>query len=155
MLGQFCTVVGISLLLLSTCRAENHLATETKEINVALKSFLTAFENLDWESFRHSFRDDATVFFPPPEPPQRFEGRDAYEKQFQKVFSGIRSSAKNGPPYHRLTPKDLRIDVLSDHDALVTFTLENEERYARRTIIFTKTDGVWLIKHLHASNVAK
>ena len=157
MLKQTCLVVGFSLILLSTAIAIDDLGRDSKEkeIEVALNRFLTAFENLDWQNFQKSFHADVTVFFPTPEPQYRFDRREAVEKQFQKVFSEIRSGAKSGPPYHRLIPKNLRIEMLSENDAIVTFELENEERIARRSIVFTKTDGVWLIRHLHASNVAK
>ena len=83
-------------------------------VRAALTRFLTAFENLDWDVFRASFDDDATAFFPTPEPPQRFEGRAA----------------------------------------VATFQLRNEQRLARRTILFKRTAGGWRIAHLHASNVS-
>lgn len=153
MLKQACLLIGLSLILLNTSDLARN--SKEKEIEIELKRFLTAFENLDWETFRKSFSDDATVFFPSPEPPQRFDGHEAVEKQFQKVYAEIRANAANGPPYHRLTPKDLRIEMLSDNTAIATFHLENEQRLARRTIIFSKTNGVWLIRHLHASNVEK
>ena len=34
------------------------------ELQSSLSKFITAFDNLDWEAFRLSFEDDATVFYP-------------------------------------------------------------------------------------------
>jgi len=38
---------------------------------------------------------------------------------------------------------------------IVSFTLRNAERIARRTLVFKKVGGDWLIVHLHASNVPR
>jgi ketosteroid isomerase-like protein len=129
-------------------------AADTAAIQAALTRFLTAFENLDWDAFRASFADDATVFFPLPEPPARFDGHAAVEARFRAVFDAIRAGHPNGPPFHRLIPEDLRIDPLGHDAAIVTFHLRNAERVARRTIVFRRTAQGWKIAHLHASNVA-
>jgi hypothetical protein len=34
------------------------------EVRDALARFIYAFDNLDWESFRFAFDDNATVFYP-------------------------------------------------------------------------------------------
>ena len=123
------------------------------EVAAAVTTFLTAFENLDWATFHASFADDVTVFFPTPEPPQRFVGRTAVEAQFERVFQAIRKSAPGGPPYHLLQPQGLSVHLLEPGTALVAFELHNSERIGRRTIVFRRVDGRWKIVHLHASNV--
>jgi ketosteroid isomerase-like protein len=128
---------------------------ESAAIRAALTHFLAAFENLDWEAFRASFEDQATVFFPSPEPPERHDGRSAYEDRFRQVFDEIRRGAPAGPPFQRLAPEDLHIQQLGTDAALVTFHLRNAERLARRTIVFHKTHSGWRIIHLHASNVPR
>lgn len=116
--------------------------------------FLKAFEDLDMPRFIACFTDTATVFFPTPEPPERFAGRRAIESHFQQVFDAIhKSSGAAGPPYHHLAPEDLLIQVLDSHAAIVSFHLRNAERIARRTLVLAKVDGQWRIAHLHASNV--
>jgi ketosteroid isomerase-like protein len=125
-------------------------------VRMALTRFLTAFENLDWDTFRSSFDDNATVFFPSPEPPERCQGRVAFEARFRKIFDGIRREHPGGPPFHHLEPEDVRTELLGPSIALVTFHLRNAERVARRTIVFRRVAGRrWLIVHLHASNVAR
>jgi ketosteroid isomerase-like protein len=134
---------------------EEASAVDAADVRTALTRFLVAFENLDWEAFRASFDDRATVFFPSPEPPERVDGRSAYEARFRQVFDEIRRGAPAGPPFQRLDPEDLHIQQLGREAALVTFHLRNAERLARRTIVFQKTNGGWRIIHLHASNVPR
>jgi hypothetical protein len=115
--------------------------------------FLKSFEDLDLDAFMDCFAPDASVFFPPPEPPDRFDGKEAIREHFALVFSSIRkSSDATKPPYHHLPPKRLTITMLSETAALVTFELENKERIARRTLVVVRSSNGWLIKHLHASN---
>jgi len=123
------------------------------DVRQALARFLTAFENLDWPAFRAAFADDASVFFPVPEPPDRFDGHAAVEARFHEVFAAIREGNPSGPPFHRLVPEGLRIDRLGPDAAIATFHLRNAERVARRTIVFRRTAAGWRIAHLHASNV--
>jgi|KBSMisStandDraft_5_1062788.scaffolds.fasta_scaffold938424_2 ketosteroid isomerase-like protein len=114
--------------------------------------FLTAFENLDMDRFIECFAADATVFFPLPEPPSRFDGKQAIREHFQGVFDAIRGGAKSGPPYHTLNAEDLRTQPLGADAAVVTFHLRNAQRTARRTLVLHRKGG-WSIAHLHASNV--
>jgi ketosteroid isomerase-like protein len=104
------------------------------------------------KQFIACFADDATVFFPMPEPPERVQGKQAIQRRFEHVFASIRGTAKSGPPFHYLVPEDLSIQLISGHSAVVSFQLRNEERIARRTLVLTKMNGQWLIIHLHASN---
>ena len=127
-------------------------AAEREEIEKAAAHFLTSFENLDMPVFIERFAEDATVFFPPPEPPERVAGKAAIRERFQLVFDAIRKNASGGPPYHRLAPQNLEVQVLSAETAVVSFHLRNSERIARRTLVMRKVQGAWLVAHLHASN---
>jgi ketosteroid isomerase-like protein len=126
---------------------------DSAAVSAAVMRFLRAFEDLDWERFRAVFADDATVYFPTPEPPQRFVGRVAVEGRFRRVFDAIRAAAPSGPPYQHLPPVDLRIEMLGASAALVTFEFRNVERVGRRTLVWRREGGDWRIVHLHASNV--
>ena len=128
-------------------------ASDSAEVHLALKRFLRAFENLEWEPFRTSFSDDATVFFPSAATPNRFVGRAAIEARFQQEFADIRAQARGGPPYMRLEPRGLQVSVLDSRTALVTFELRNAVRLARRSLVLVRETGGWRIRHLHASNV--
>ena len=149
-------VLAMTTLLGAAPRLRSQTATsDSAAVHAAVAEFVRAFENLDWERFRAAFADDATVFFPLPEPPQRFSGRAAVEAQFARVFEAIRRQSSGGPPYHRLPPVDLRIALLGPTTALVTFELRNTERVGRRTLVLHRESDRWLITHLHASNVAR
>ena len=123
-------------------------------VAAALRRFLTAFENLEWEPFRAAFADSATVFHPAANTPGRVTGRAAVDSTFRAVFADVRAHAAGGPPFHRLTPVDLRIQPLAPGVVLVTFELRNAERLGRRTVIFGRERNAWRIVHLHASNIA-
>jgi ketosteroid isomerase-like protein len=144
-------LAGLLALMLWTAGA----ASDQQEIEQATTHFLTSFENLDMPAFIACFTDDATAFFPAPEPPERVTGKAAIRSRFQLVFDAIRKSASAGPPYHRLEPQDLQIQSLSADTAVVSFHLRNSERIARRTLVMKKVRSTWLIAHLHASNFSR
>src|SRR5689334_24022066 len=104
---KFCGV----LVLLAFCFAAlpQAMAKDDKETEVraALAKFVQAFDNLDWETFRASFADNATVFHPR-QFPRRAEGRAGVEETFKQVFVRIKGD-KTSPPYMDLQPKDLQI----------------------------------------------
>jgi ketosteroid isomerase-like protein len=118
----------------------------------AVRAFLTAFENLDWDRFIAAFAEDAVVFHPDPKQPQGFRGRSAFEASWRAVFDEIRANAQDGPPYHHLPPESLRVQLLGNTVAVVSFELKNDERWGRRTLVLSKRGSAWKIVHLHASN---
>jgi ketosteroid isomerase-like protein len=122
------------------------------EVRGTLTQFLTAFDNLDWDAFRNSFTDDATVFYPRAMP-RRASGRDEFEPGFKKVFDQVRGN-KKGPPYIHIEPKELKVQMLGDI-AIVTFHLDDRPGFLnRRTVVMRTTGSGWKIVHLHASEVA-
>lgn len=148
-------VIAIVLLMLSfqlIWTAEPNESADRAAIEIFTRKFLRAFEDLDMQQFIGCFADNATVFFPMPEPPERVDGKPAIRQRFEQVFASIRSKAKSGPPFHHLVPEDLAIQMMSSQAALVSFHLRNSERIARRTLVLINTNGQWLILHLHASN---
>jgi ketosteroid isomerase-like protein len=91
---------------------------------------------------------------PQPEPAGRFDGKEAIKTHFEQVFAAIRrTSTRSTPPFHRLIPEDLRVQLLGDSSAVVTFRLSNADRIARRTLVLEKLGNAWFIVHVHASNV--
>ncbi len=49
-----------------------------------VQAFLGAFSALDWDPFRRCFADDATVFFPLVDRPERAEGREQNRASVQR-----------------------------------------------------------------------
>src|SRR5215467_5856063 len=103
---KFCA--GLILLAFCFCTLPQALAKDGKEAEVreALAKFVRAFDNLDWETFRASFADNATVFHPR-QFPRRAEDRAGVEETFKQVFIRIKGDKAN-PPYMDLQPKDLK-----------------------------------------------
>ena len=124
---------------------------QNAEIAAFLSRFIRAFEDLDMPAFIECFSDDATVFYPPPEPRNRYDGRDAVERHFQQVFAAIRQEASSGPPYHRIQPEGSSVQLLGPDAAVVTFHLRLSGDLARRTLVLRKERNTWFIAHLHAS----
>jgi ketosteroid isomerase-like protein len=121
------------------------------EVRQTLSNFLSAFENLDWEPFRNSFADDATVYFPS-QRATRATGRAEVDATFRQVFERIRATT-SGPPYLNLKPVDLDVQLFHDI-GIVTFQLHDLPNViGRRTVVLEKRSGEWKIVHLHASNV--
>ena len=124
-----------------------------RAVAATLHEFLADFENLEWDRFRAHFSDQACVFFPSASTPEEFCGREAVERRFRQEFDSIRRDARSGPPFMRLDPDSLRIEMLGDSSAVATFELHNALRVGRRSIVFRNEGGAWRILHLHASNV--
>src|SRR6266568_3542734 len=104
---------------------------ERHAVEQLVSRFLRAFENLDMTTFIGCFAENATVFFPLPEPPQRFAGKAAIRAHFEQVFAAIRKTSTSlRAPYHRLRPEDLLVQQLSSDAAIVSFHLRNNEHIA-------------------------
>jgi hypothetical protein len=144
----------LALPLAIGAQSTQSVRADSAAVATALSRFLVAFENLEWEPFRTAFADSATVFHPAASMPGRVTGRAAIDSTFRDVFADIRAHATSGPPFHRLSPVDLRIQPLAPGIVLVTFELRNTERLARRTVVFRRERAGWRIIHLHASNIA-
>jgi ketosteroid isomerase-like protein len=124
------------------------------EIERALSSFLTAFDNLDWPAFRVCFSPNATVFHPSAPNVKRIDSPDQFDKAWLGVFARIKaSSGRTAAPYMDLRPQDLQIEMLSENIGLATFHLVNGATISRRTLVLKKYPGGWKIVHLHASNI--
>ena len=145
--GFVAAIFGLS----APARAES-TASVSNEVTATLRAFITAFENLEWDTFRAAFADDACVFHPSSKTPERVCGRQAVEASWRVVFDATRQEARGGPPYQRLPLESIQVQVLDSAVAVVSFELKNEKRWGRRTVVFNKQKGVWKIVHLHASN---
>lgn len=125
--------------------------TEESAVRTFLAEFISAFDNLEWDKFRNSFTDDATVFYPRGAA-NRANGRAQFEERFRLVFEQIRAGRTSGP-YMDLQPRELRVQIIG-HAAIVTFELDDRPGFVnRRTLVLRKAGGVWKITHLHASEV--
>ncbi|MBI3651114.1 MAG: nuclear transport factor 2 family protein [Acidobacteria bacterium] len=149
-------LIFFAILWLAFNPVVNH-AKARKDVELAFKRFITAFNNLDWDEFRMALADEVTVFNPDiPEAPSigRLNGRQQVKEGFKSVFEASRKQA-SGPPYLHLVPKEVRIQVYGD-TALVTFEFDRAgNSLGRRTLVFHRQGHAWKIVHIHASNVTR
>ena len=109
--------------------------------------------DLDWDTFRLAFSDDATAFYPRAFP-ERANGRAEFEKTFKVVFDQIRGG-KTKPPYMDIRPKEMKVQLFGNI-AIATFHLDDRAGFLnRRTVVLRNTKTGWRIVHLHASEVAR
>ena len=157
--SQFCPLYSFSMIrrlavaaaLLFVLPALAQSQPVDADVREALAHFIRAFDDLNWEAFRLSFDDKATVFYPRTMP-RRARGRAEFEQGFRAVFEQIRGN-KTAAPYMDIQPKDLSIQKFGDV-AIATFHLDDRAGFLnRRTIVLHKTDKGWKIVHLHASEV--
>jgi ketosteroid isomerase-like protein len=132
----------LTLLLLTGCATATHTNDEAG-VRAAMASFMSALNDLDAEGISAAFADDATAFFPLAQP-QRAHGRAEIDAVFRRYIEGAKGQKTN------LTPQDLTVETGGDL-ALVTFQIPGGST-ARRTFVFRRTGGRWLITHMHASN---
>jgi ketosteroid isomerase-like protein len=122
------------------------------QVREALARFVQAFDDLDWETFRSAFDDNATVFYPRAFP-ERANGRAEFERTFKTVFEQIRSG-KAAAPYMNIQPRQLKLQVFGNV-AIATFHLDDKVGFVnRRTVVLNKNETGWKIVHLHASEVS-
>jgi ketosteroid isomerase-like protein len=146
-------VIVVLLVLVSSAapQVQGDSNTLEAEVRAALAEFISAFNNLDWDRFRLSFDDNATVFYPRAFP-ERANGRAEFEKAFRGVFQQIRGGRTAGP-YMDIQPREIKIQMFDDI-AVATFHLDDRQGFVnRRTIVLQKRDSQWKIVHLHASEV--
>jgi uncharacterized protein (TIGR02246 family) len=128
-------------------------ANPEEEVRQAVEKFVEALANFDWKKFRLSFAEDATIFFPGLDfNPSRVTGRDAIVAVFERRHQDY--PREKGPPYLNIQLKELKIQMLGDAAAVATFHLGGEKTLGRRTLVFQRQQGAWLIAHIHASTIA-
>lgn len=143
------SLIILSLLINFSLKAQN------KDSIAVMKSaidFVTAFNNFDWTTFRASFTDDATIFYPFWDQARRIQGRPEIENVWLTIFPEF-VDTKNKRKL-QIDPKDINIQ-LYQQTAIVTFHLGNgEDGLSRRTLVMVKENDIWKIAHLHASSVS-
>ena len=112
----------------------------------AVDAFIAALDRGD-VNIAELFAEEATVFFPITNQPLRANGRAEIATAFAALF---------GPNYRGGLPKPENLHVQDfGGTAVVTFQNVNPNVTSRRTIVFRREAGRWLIVHLHGSNVRK
>jgi ketosteroid isomerase-like protein len=138
--------LAAALALVSGLAAAGDLA-EPSGPRAAVERFVAAFNALDWEAFRASFDDEASLFNPDVAGVgslHRLDGRAEIERSFHAFFG-----APSGPG---IVPEHVRVQQFAD-TAVVTFEFRRPgSSFGRRTVVLHRTERGWRIVHLHASN---
>lgn len=133
-------------------------ADDGAEVEHTLRRFLAAFERDDLAVMEAAFDPEATSFDPvvagattagPPD----LAALHRQPGMPPTMRALVQSTPKpgSGPPYRRLNPKDLLVQV-EGSVAICTFHLEGPGSLARRTIVLVRRAAGWRILHIHASN---
>ncbi len=87
-------------------------------------NFVTAFNNFNWNTFRESFADAATIFYPFWNQAKRVKCRQEIETNWLTIFPEFADTTNTRKL--QISPKDINIQ-LSRQTAIVTFHLGTEK----------------------------
>jgi ketosteroid isomerase-like protein len=117
----------------------------------AAENFVKAFNHFDWTTFRSSFTDDATIFFPFWQQGKRRAGKQEIESTWLDIFPEFLNNPDNDTL--QIYPEDVHIQLYGE-TAIITFHLgDGIEQLSRRTLVLIKQNNDWKIFHLHASTM--
>jgi len=131
-------------LLFVACATTTH-SNDDADVRAAMAGFMSALNALDADRITATFAPDATAFFPLAQP-QRANGRG----EIDAVFRSFVEKTKARVGKLELVPEDMTVESSGDL-AVVTFQIRGSIT-ARRTFVFRRIGGRWLIEHLHASD---
>jgi len=120
--------------------------TSTDTPRAAMSGFMDALNTLDTDRMATYFADDITAFVPVAQG-ERADGKAAVVEIFRKYVEATKKTISRT----NIVPEDLRVDQYGDV-AIVTFNVRNPAAISRRTFVFHRERGKWLITHFHASN---
>ena len=120
-------------------------------LRAAAGDFIEAFNAMDEARFDAFWAEDATMFFPALAPRHRADrivGRAAVLEVFHAFFAAVRPRR----PRLGINPHQIQVQDYGDV-AIFTFHLRSPDSTGRRTFVWRRVDGRWLIAHLHASSL--
>lgn len=88
------------------------LTAQNKDSTAVINSatnFVTSFNNFDWATFRTSFTDDATIFYPFWNQSKRLRGRQDIEAAWLTIFPEF-ADPQNARKL-QISPKDIHIQL--------------------------------------------
>lgn len=141
--------LSLILLCLYSCITLKANNKDSIAVAKATKTFVTAFNTLDWPTFKAYFMQDATIFYPTWYQSNRVTEQIDIEVAWTNIFPEFEDP--NNQRILKIDPKDLHIQLYGQ-TAIVTFHLGKEvNNLSRRTLVMIKEKKRWKIAHLHAS----
>lgn len=138
-----------TFLLLGACLAFGCASAPRRgaeSVRASLDGFLAALNALDVDRIASFFADDVTAFVPTAQGP-RLDGRAALTEVFRAYCEKTRETSSRT----NIVPEHLTVEQAGSI-GIVTFEVPSSASVARRTFVFRKHSGRWLISHFHASN---
>ncbi|HYO80412.1 MAG TPA: nuclear transport factor 2 family protein [Bryobacteraceae bacterium] len=136
-------------LCVSVCKASE------ADVTSSMNEFLTALHDLDLQRMHNCFADDLTVFQHSGDTLTRIDSKDELRKALEPTIAFIREAVskqgRTSPPYHDVGARDMRVQMLSDDAAIVTFVMPNPTFVRRLSAVYARRDGNWKIVHMHTS----
>ena len=114
------------LVIFFSCIFFNVKANDSVAVRLSVEKFVMAFNILQWEPFKNSFTEDATIFFPDWEEAVRKVGIKEIEKTWLEIFPEFKDSANTLKL--DIKPRDMLIQLYGQ-TSIVTFHLGNGEKY--------------------------
>jgi ketosteroid isomerase-like protein len=134
-------------LLCSLAAGAAERQTPVAGVRAAMDGFLEALNGLDLERIGATFADDVTAFVPSAQA-QRVTGKAAVVEIFRAFVVKTRETT----PRLSIVPEDVVVEAAPSL-GVVSFQVRGSARTNRRTFVFRRTAGRWLISHFHASDV--
>lgn len=144
--GRLHGIVTLLFLALTAC-ASTRSGSDDAGVRSAMNGFMDALNALDIGAMTSYFADDVTAFVPLRQA-ERVEGKAALVEIFRKYVD----ATKKVSPRTNLVPENMMITSSGD-SGVVTFQVRSAERVNRRTFVFRRINGRWLIAHFHASDL--
>ena len=146
---RFRSLVAAALLVLVTpVAAARAQGSAESQVRTAMNGFMSALNALDATAMATYFADDITAFVPTAQT-DRAEGKGAVSR----IFSTFVERTKPTTAKLSLVPEAMTVEA-SGNLGLVTFQIREPATVRRRTFVWRKVKGNWLIAHFHASDVA-
>ena len=127
------------------------------DARAAVGHFLAALDGLDADAFVGAFSPDATLFYPQPGMLKRVSGRAeirrTIEIEFARARERLAAAGITEPPFLRLVPLDMGVQLLGRDTAVVTWHVDRKTHGGRRTAVVHRTEAGWKIVSLHSSNM--
>jgi ketosteroid isomerase-like protein len=145
----FATVISLGALSAVPTTVHAQAAGEHREVRAAMAEFMDALNALDIDRIDRGFAETVTAFVPTAQD-SLVVGRPALTAIFRAFADRVRPTT----PRLSLVPQDLRV-LRRGELAVVTFQIIERVPLPtrRRTFVFQRTRGQWLIVHMHASDV--
>jgi uncharacterized protein (TIGR02246 family) len=135
------------LVLLAACATTVVPAHDEAGVRAAMTGFLDALNALDADAMAGYFADDVTAFVPIAQP-QRANGK----AEVAAIFRDFAAQTRKTTPRINIKPDHVLVQASGDF-GLVSFETIPGSMLNRRTFVFRRIGGRWLIVHIHASNL--